>query len=61
VSHWYVNSDASVAIITSAVKAMKADPKIGRAEALRRSMGEAAKSWDHPSIWAPFVLVGSGE
>ena len=29
VSHWYVNSEASVAITTGAVNAMKANPKIG--------------------------------
>ncbi len=38
VSHWYVNSEASVAITTGAVNAMKANPKMGRAEALRRSI-----------------------
>jgi CHAT domain-containing protein len=66
VSHWYVDSDASVAITTGAVKAMRADLGIGRAEALRRSLstliaGGKSSGWDHPSIWAPFVLVGNGE
>lgn len=63
VSHWAVNSDAAVEITTGAFTAMTADPKIGRAEALRRSLksliakgGVAA----HPAIWAPFVLVGEG-
>ncbi len=63
VSHWAVNSDAAVEITTGAFTAMKADAKIGRAEALRRSIaaliakgGVAA----HPTIWAPFVLVGEG-
>ncbi|HZV20998.1 MAG TPA: CHAT domain-containing protein, partial [Hyphomicrobiales bacterium] len=64
VSHWYVDSEAAVAITTGAVKAMKAEPGIGRAEALRRS--EAAliakgERFAHPSVWAPFVLVGNGE
>ncbi len=63
VSHWYVDSEAAVAITTGAVNAMKAEPGIGRAEALRRA--EAALIargglWAHPSIWAPFVLVGNG-
>jgi CHAT domain-containing protein len=64
VSHWSVNSDATVKLITKAVAELKSDPKIGRAEALRRAMlamidngkeGEA-----HPAMWAPFVLVGEG-
>ena len=64
VSHWYVDSEAAVAITTGAVNAMKANPKIGRAEALRNA--EAALiakggRFAHPSVWAPFVLVGNGE
>ncbi len=64
VSHWEVNSVTAVAIATGAIKAMKAEPKIGRAEALRRSISaliSQGNGWDHPSIWAPFVLVGNGE
>jgi CHAT domain-containing protein/tetratricopeptide (TPR) repeat protein len=64
VSHWYVDSEAAVAITTGAVNAMKAEPKIGRAEALRRSISALiAKGgrFAHPSNWAPFVLVGNGE
>jgi CHAT domain-containing protein/tetratricopeptide (TPR) repeat protein len=64
VSHWYVSSDAAVKLTTQAFAALKADPSIGRAEALRRSMvrlvnnGQLADA--HPSNWAPFVLVGEG-
>ncbi len=64
VSHWEVNSEAAVAITTGAVNAMKAEPSIGRAEALRRSIAALiAKGGEnaHPSVWAPFVLVGNGE
>ncbi len=64
VSHWEVNSDAAAAITTGAVNAMKTEPKIGRAEALRRSIAALiAKGGDyaHPSVWAPFVLVDDGE
>ena len=63
VSHWPVNSDAAVTITTGAVNALKAEPAIGRAEALRRSItAQIAKGGDnaHPSVWAPFVLVGNG-
>ncbi len=63
VSHWYVNSDAAVKITTGAINEMRANPNIGRAEALRRSIAALiakGNGWDHPSIWAPFVLVGNG-
>jgi CHAT domain-containing protein len=63
VSHWYVDSKATVALITKSFDALKADPKIGRAEALRRAMASlvAARGWTaHPSAWAPFVVVGEG-
>jgi tetratricopeptide (TPR) repeat protein/CHAT domain-containing protein len=64
VSHWEVNSDAAVKLITKAVAELKTDPKIGRAEALRRSMLsmiDTDKDYEaHPAFWAPFVLVGEG-
>jgi CHAT domain-containing protein len=64
VSHWYVDSNATVTLIKGAFAELKANPKLGRAEALRRSMlalidkGSAAKA--HPAVWAPFVVVGEG-
>jgi CHAT domain-containing protein len=62
VSHWAVNSEATVKLITQAFDEIKADPKLGRAEAMRRSMvamiGTAGLA--HPSLWAPFVVVGEG-
>jgi CHAT domain-containing protein len=64
VSHWAVNSDATVELITKAVAELKSNPKIGRAEALRRSMLTMitnGKNYEaHPAFWAPFVLVGEG-
>lgn len=59
--HSYVDSEANVAITTGTVNSMKAEPSIAQAEALRRA--EAALiarggRWAHPSVWAPFVLVG---
>src|SRR5262245_31805072 len=38
VSHWYVDSEAAVALISGAFAELKVAPTIGRAEALRRSM-----------------------
>ena len=64
VSHWYVDSRATVALIRGAFAELKANPKIGRAEALRRSMLALADNKDEqfaqPAAWAPFVVVGEG-
>jgi CHAT domain-containing protein/Tfp pilus assembly protein PilF len=65
VSHWEVNSYASVKLITQAVDELKSDRTIGRAEALRRSMLKLMAKTDygiegHPAFWAPFVVVGEG-
>ena len=64
VSHWAVNSDATVELITKTFAALRGDPRIGRAEALRRSMMALISKGDayaHPANWAPFVLVGEGQ
>jgi CHAT domain-containing protein len=64
VSHWAVDSAATVMLITSAVGSITRDPKIGRAEALRGAMlamidkGEPEQA--HPAYWAPFIVVGEG-
>jgi CHAT domain-containing protein len=64
VSHWYVDSYATVRLITKAFAEIKANPNIGRGEALRRSMRTLFESGDdiaaHPANWAPFVVVGEG-
>ena len=63
VSHWAVDSDATVKLITRAFDEIKRDPKIGRAEALRRSMLALIQTGSnnaHPANWAPFVVVGEG-
>jgi tetratricopeptide (TPR) repeat protein/CHAT domain-containing protein len=64
VSHWSVNSDSTVKLITKAVAELKSNPKIGRAEALRLSMMSMIATGEdfeaHPAFWAPFVLVGEG-
>ncbi len=64
VSHWAVNSDATVKLITGAMREMASDPKVGRAEALRRSMLALIDECDaqeaHPANWAPFIVVGEG-
>jgi CHAT domain-containing protein len=63
VSHWYVDSQATVDLITRTFSAMKLDPHIGRAEALRRAItGVLAEGggMQHPSKWGPFIVVGEG-
>jgi CHAT domain-containing protein/tetratricopeptide (TPR) repeat protein len=65
VSYWTVDSTAAVRLTTGAFAALRKNPGIGRAEALRRSIRAliADQSSLHnadPSTWAPFVLVGEG-
>ena len=63
-AHWEVDSNATVKLMTGAMARMGRYPKIGRAEALRRSMLALMDTGSpfeaHPSVWAPFVLVGEG-
>ena len=66
VSHWPVDSEATVKLTTGLIRATASDPSMGRTEALRRAMlamidetsggGEHA----HPFFWAPFILAGEG-
>lgn len=60
VSHWYVNSNATVSLITRAFAELRDNPGIGRAEALRRSQSAMIAGGEHPANWAPFVVVGEG-
>ena len=65
VSHWAVNSNAATLLTTATFDIIKSDPKLGRAEALRRAMlafmNDAANPRNaYPAYWAPFVVVGEG-
>jgi CHAT domain-containing protein len=63
VSHWAVDSEATVRLITKTFDELKTSPKIGRAEALRLSMlALIADGGDnaHPANWAPFIVAGEG-
>ncbi len=63
VSHWYVDSTATVALVTRIFAEMKSDPDIGRSEALRRAISQLIARggrYAHPANWAPFVVVGEG-
>jgi CHAT domain-containing protein len=65
VSHWAVASDAATRLTTSTFDLIKSEPKIGRAEALRRAMLTYANDNSdpvnaYPALWAPFSLIGEG-
>ena len=65
VSHWSVASEAATRLTTSTFTALKADPTLGRAEALRRAMlaylnDRSSPENAYPALWAPFSLVGEG-
>jgi hypothetical protein len=53
-----------VKMIAGAVGEMSPDAKIGRAEALRRSMlaliDKGSQKETHPAFWAPLVVVREG-
>ncbi len=69
VSHWEVDSKATVGLVTTMASALQQTDGVGRAEALRRAMLTVmadssrpvgwVQGW-HPSIWAPFIIVGEG-
>ena len=63
VSHWEVDSEATVQLMTGTFQAAARDPKLSHAEMLQQSMLsmiDSATSDDdaHPRVWAPFVVVG---
>ncbi|WP_369719665.1 tetratricopeptide repeat protein [Bradyrhizobium sp. LLZ17] len=65
VSHWAVDSEAATRLTTSTFDLLKSEPKIGRAEALRRAMlaylDDASSPRNaYPAMWAPFALIGEG-
>ena len=64
VSHWAVDTEATVKLVTGAVERMASDRTAGRAEAMRQSMLamiDKGKTYEaHPKFWAPFVVVGEG-
>jgi tetratricopeptide (TPR) repeat protein len=61
VSHWPVESNATVALITGMFQNLANNEDIGRSEALRRSMlSLMANKYQHPAFWGAFVVVGEG-
>ncbi len=63
VSHWAVDSAATVRLVTMTFAQMKQTPGLGRAQAVRRSMVAMIDQGGHeahPAYWAPFIVVGEG-
>jgi CHAT domain-containing protein/Tfp pilus assembly protein PilF len=65
VTHWAVDSGAATRLTTSTFDLLKAEPGIGRAEALRRAMlaylsDTSSPRNAYPALWGPFALIGEG-
>jgi CHAT domain-containing protein len=65
VSHWSVDSEAATRLTTSTFALMKADPKLGRAAALRAAMltymnDRSSPLNAYPAFWGPFSIIGEG-
>jgi CHAT domain-containing protein/Tfp pilus assembly protein PilF len=65
VTHWSVDSEAATRLATSTFDQLKADSKLGRAEALRRAMlayldDTSSPRNAYPALWGPFALIGEG-
>jgi CHAT domain-containing protein/Tfp pilus assembly protein PilF len=65
VTHWAVVSEAATRLTISTFDRLKADPKIGRAEALRQAMlaylnDTSSPQNAYPAFWGPFALIGEG-
>jgi CHAT domain-containing protein len=63
VSHWDVDSEATVALMDGLFEVLKANPHLSHAEALRLSMlrmvdNPSHSEWVQPRFWAPFIVVG---
>ena len=65
VSYWGIDSEAASRLTISTFSHLKADPKLGRAEALRQAMlaymNDGSGNLNaYPGFWGPFSVVGEG-
>ena len=73
VTHWPIESKSARSLVTDLFKRQAADPRLSRAQALRRAKlgmidgpgfvdarGRTIYSYAHPLFWAPFQLFGEG-
>jgi CHAT domain-containing protein/tetratricopeptide (TPR) repeat protein len=63
VSHWEVETNSAVALMTGTFAALAANPQLSHGEALRQSMLAMIDHPQQPNLvepkyWAPFVVVG---
>ena len=63
VSHWPVDSDSTVELMDGLFEALKENPHLSHAEALRTSIlrmvsNSSKPEWAQPQFSAPFVVVG---
>jgi CHAT domain-containing protein/tetratricopeptide (TPR) repeat protein len=61
VSHWSVDSLSAVDLMTGLFDALKMNPHLSHAEALRESILRIITKgpyWAQPKLWAPFIVVG---
>jgi CHAT domain-containing protein/Tfp pilus assembly protein PilF len=63
VSHWEVETNSAVALMTGTFAALAANPQLSHGEALRQSMLAMINHPQQPNLvepkyWAPFVVVG---
>jgi CHAT domain-containing protein/tetratricopeptide (TPR) repeat protein len=64
-SHWAVDSQAATRLTTSTFERLRADPKLGRSEALRQAMlgymgDQSSPENAYPGFWGPFAVIGDG-
>lgn len=65
VSHWAVDTMATVEITSGTFEYLATDRTLSKAEALQKAIlrlatGELGTEFTHPAYWAPFVIVGDG-
>ena len=63
VSHWPVDSNATVALTTAMFDILATQPTLGRSTALKCAMERVMHDkqhphYAHPTFWAPFVVIG---
>jgi CHAT domain-containing protein len=68
VSHWPVRDDVASVLTVEAIKALRNNPSLSRAQSLQAAMAKvrndtssdtAQDTWAHPNAWAPFSYVGA--
>jgi CHAT domain-containing protein len=65
VSHWSVETEATVALTTGMIETYQKYPELGKAAAHQKSILALMNTvgrpeFAHPRYWAPFVVVGEG-